>query len=199
MDLSSLWEDDLYRSQSLHQAHRAVTTSALPERRLTGRRCGWGLLSEEQTTVWKPVAASSVGEPAEVANAGEALRQDVLGKAAQKLLTRKSQGTSLVMMGVVFPAEGHLGRADREEAMVGNGHAMGIASEIMQDVLGSAKRRLRVDDPVLLKQGAQEGAKRLGVSKRQAVPVERQLLVAKGTSQSRYELAAKDTAEHLYG
>jgi hypothetical protein len=44
---------------------------------------------------------------------------------------------SLVMMGVVFPAEGHLGRADREEAMVGNGHAMGIASEIMQDVLGS--------------------------------------------------------------
>jgi hypothetical protein len=118
----------------------------LPERRLAGRSwgCGWGLLSEEQTTVWKQVAASSVGEPAEVANAREALRQYVLGKAAQKLLTRKSQGTGLVVMSVVLPAEGHLGRADPEKAMVGNGDTMGITSEVMQDVFGSTKRRASI-------------------------------------------------------
>ena len=92
----------------------------------------------------KQVAASSVGEPAEVANAWEALGQDVLGKAAQELLTRKSQSTRLVMMGIVLPAEGHVGRTDREQAMVGNGDPMGIASEIMQDMLGSTKRRASI-------------------------------------------------------
>ena len=66
--------------------------------------------------------------------------------------------------------------------MVGNGDAMGIASEIMQDVLGSTKGGLGVDDPVLLKQGAQEGLERLGVGERQTVSEERQLLVAKGAS-----------------
>jgi hypothetical protein len=67
--------------------------SALPERRRAGRSWerAWGLLSEEQTAVWKQVAASSVGEPAEVANAWEALRQYLLGKAAQ-LLTLKESG-----------------------------------------------------------------------------------------------------------
>ena len=94
--------------------------------------------------MWKQVAASSVGEPAEVANAWEALRQDVLGKAAQKLLTGKSQGTGLVVMSVVLPAEGDLGRADREKAMVGNGDTMGITSEVMQDVSGSTKRRASI-------------------------------------------------------
>jgi hypothetical protein len=129
--------------------------------------------------VWKQVATSSVGEPAKVANAWEALRQYVLGKAAQKLLTGKSQGTSLVAMSVVLPAEGHPGRADREKAMVGDGDPMGIASEVMQDVLGSTKGRLGVDDPVLLKQSAQERVERLRVGEREAVSVERQLLVVK--------------------
>jgi len=132
--------------------------------------------------VWKQVAASSVGEPAEVANPWKALGQDVLRKAAQELLTRKSEGTWLVMTGIVLPAEGHLGRTDREQAMVGNGDPMGIASEIMQDVLGSTKGGLGVDDPVLLKQGAQEGLERLGVGERQTVSEERQLLVVKGAS-----------------
>jgi hypothetical protein len=94
--------------------------------------------------VWKQVAASSVGEPAEVTNARKALRQHVLGKAAQELLTGKSQGTRLVVMSIVFPTEGHLGRADREQAMVGNGDTMSIASEIVQDVLGSTKRRASI-------------------------------------------------------
>lgn len=129
--------------------------------------------------MWKQVATSSVGEPAKVANAWEALRQYVLGKAAQKLLTGKSQGTSLVAMSVVLPAEGHPGRADREKAMVGDRDPMGIASEVMQDVLGSTKGRLGVDDPVLLKQSAQERVERLRVGEREAVSVERQLLVVK--------------------
>ena len=121
----------------------------------------------------KQVAASSVGQPAKVANPWEALGQDMLGKATQELLNRKSQSTRLVMMGIVLPAEGHLGRSDREQAMVGNGDAMGVAREIMQDVFGSTKGWLGVDDPVLLKQGTQERLEGVRVGERLTVSVER--------------------------
>ena len=45
--------------------------------------------------------------------------------------------------------------------MVGNSHAMGVAGEISQHMLGTAERRLGIDDPVLPEQGAQEGTGRL--------------------------------------
>ena len=38
---------------------------------------------------------------------------------------------------------------DREQAMVGDGDAMGVAGQVLQDVLRAAEGRLGVDDPVL--------------------------------------------------
>jgi hypothetical protein len=84
--------------------------------------------SEELRRVERVLSGAVSIEPLEVSR--------WLGKAAQKLLTGKSQGAGLVVMSVVPPAEGYLGRADREKAMVGNGDTMGITSEVMQDVFG---------------------------------------------------------------
>jgi hypothetical protein len=42
--------------------------------------------------------------------------------------------------------------------MVGNGDAMRVTSEVLQDVLWPAKRWFRIDDPILLKQCSQESA-----------------------------------------
>ena len=82
--------------------------------------------------------------------------------------------------------------------MVGDGDAMGVAGQIVQYVFRPAKGRLGVDDPVLAKQGAQEGGERLLVRQRQTFSEESQLFAAKGASQSGHELAAKDTAEHFH-
>jgi hypothetical protein len=51
---------------------------------------------------------------------------------------------------------------ESHEAMVGDGYAMGIASEIAEHMMGTAERGLGVDDPVL-PEGAQEGAEGLVV------------------------------------
>jgi hypothetical protein len=63
--------------------------------------------------VWKQVAESSVGQPAEVANPWEALGQDVLGKAAQELVTRNSQGTWLMVSPAHWSGTSGSGDSDR--------------------------------------------------------------------------------------
>ena len=62
-----------------------------------------------------------------------------------------------VVMGVVLQSEGNLGIVDGDNPVVGDGHAMRIAGQIVQDMFWTAKRWLRVDDPFFSKQGAQEG------------------------------------------
>ena len=59
-------------------------------------------------------------------------------------------------MGVVLPSEGDPGIVDGDNPVVGDGHTMCIAGQIVQDVFWTAKRWLRVDDPFFSKQGAQE-------------------------------------------
>ena len=46
------------------------------------------------------------------------------------------------------------------EAVVGDGHAMGVTGEIAEHMMGTAEGWLGVDDPFLTEQGAQEGAER---------------------------------------
>jgi len=43
-----------------------------------------------------------------------------------------------------------------EQTMVGNGHPVGIAAEVVEGVLGRTKRHLGVDDPLLLADALEE-------------------------------------------
>ena len=81
--------------------------------------------------------------------------------------------------------------------MVGDGDAMGVASQIMQDVLGPAEGWLGIDDPVLLIERAQEDGEAPPVVKWRALTEEAQLVAGKEAPQSGDELAAEYTAEHL--
>ena len=74
--------------------------------------------------------------------------QDVLKEATHKLLTRNRHRTPLVVPGVLV-AEGHLAVLDTQDAMVGNGDPMDVASQVRQDVLGALDGRLAVDHPLL--------------------------------------------------
>jgi hypothetical protein len=47
--------------------------------------------------------------------------------------------------------------------MIGDGDAMCVAAQVPQYLGGTAKRRLRIDNPVLLVQPAQELGKLLGI------------------------------------
>src|ERR1700722_8792340 len=81
--------------------------------------------------------------------------------------------------------------------MVRDGNAMGVASQIMQHMLGPAEGRLGIDDPVLTIERAQEDGESLLVVKWHALTEEAQLIAGKEAAQPGNELAAEDTAEHL--
>ena len=61
-------------------------------------------------------------------------------------------GSLLISVGIILPAETNLVMLEGHQAMVGDGHAMGVAGEITEHMMGTAERWLGVDDPVLTEQ-----------------------------------------------
>jgi hypothetical protein len=61
-------------------------------------------------------------------------------------------------------------------------------------MFGSTERRLGIDNPILLEQGAQESRKGFLLRQRQTYSMKDELVSLKGLPQARNELAAKDTA-----
>lgn len=89
-----------------------------------------------------------IGEEAEVPNAHEAAGQDVEEKPAEKLLDGQRHHLAAVVIGIVLPVNAHDPVDETDEAVVGQRDAMGVAAQILQDLLGARERALGVDDPV---------------------------------------------------
>lgn len=62
----------------------------------------------------------------------------------------------------VTKGEANVIALDVEEAMVGNGHPVGLAAQITQGLLRAAKRGFSIDDPLLAAQALDEGVECLG-------------------------------------
>ena len=77
-------------------------------------------------------------------------------------------------MGIVFPAERDLAVLEGDQAMIGDGNAMGVTGQVVQDVFGSAEGWLGVDDPILTKQGAQQSTELLWILEDPAFVILRQ-------------------------
>jgi len=82
---------------------------------------------------------SSVCEQAEVTDADQAFGQNVEKKAAQELVCGNCHDPVLAAMGIVSPAEGDAIVVEGHEAMVGNGDAMGVAGQIVENLFGTPK------------------------------------------------------------
>jgi len=77
-------------------------------------------------------------------------------ETAQELFGGQGHLPLLISVGIVLPTEGDLIVLESEQAVVGDGHPMGVAGEITQHMMRAAERRFGIDDPVLTEQGAQE-------------------------------------------
>ena len=93
-------------------------------------------------------------------------------EAAKELFASKTHRALLVVIRVILPAEADLRFGDGENPMVGDGDAMGITSQVLQDVVWPAKWRLRIHDPIVLKQGSHESTEVAFVGERQTVAEE---------------------------
>ena len=67
-------------------------------------------------------------------------------------------------MSGITPAKGDFVFSKRDQPMVGDGHAMGVAAQILEYILGATEGRFRVDHPVLSKQWSQPGGEDLRLS-----------------------------------
>ncbi len=52
-------------------------------------------------------------------------------------------------MRIVFVAKGDVVVVEGDQAMIGNGDAVGVTGQVAQDMLGAAEGWLEVDHPVL--------------------------------------------------
>ncbi len=95
-----------------------------------------------------PVAQQSV-----VADPLQAEGQNVQQEAADKLVRLESHGLLGVVVAVVLPAESDLSIIDIQEPIVRDRHTVGIAADVIEDLLWPSKRRFGVNDPFLLSQG----------------------------------------------
>src|SRR6516162_7170161 len=83
--------------------------------------------------------------------------------------------------------------------MVGDGHAMGVAAEILQDILGATEGTFQVDHPVLSIEWSQPGGEGFGFYKKLQVSEEAELAILKSLLESVDELAAKNCLQHFLG
>ena len=90
----------------------------------------------------------AVGEEADVADPVKAVGHGVLQEAADELVGRKRHDLGLAVLPIVFPGEADLVVVEPDQAAVGNGHAVRVAAEVAEHLLGPGERRLGEDDPV---------------------------------------------------
>ena len=94
------------------------------------------------------LSTCAIGEQPEMANAHEATRDDVQEKAAQEFVSVQRQDRHAVVVGVVLPAEAHVAVGVRHEPLIGQRDAVGVATEVVEHLLGTGEGPLRIHDPV---------------------------------------------------
>src|SRR6266566_1485518 len=81
--------------------------------------------------------------------------------------------------------------------MVGDGHAMGVAAQILKHKLWATEGWFQINDPVCSVQGPQPGGKDVWLSEEGEVSVETELAITEGLLESGDKLSAKDLTQHL--
>ena len=89
-------------------------------------------LCEQRASQREPRRPTRIGEKAKLPNANEAAWQDVLDEAPQKLQRGQRHRPPLVTVRVVLPPEGDPLTIERDQPMIADRDAMGIAAEIAQ-------------------------------------------------------------------
>jgi hypothetical protein len=103
----------------------------------------------------------------------------------------------LAAVSIVSPAERHTIVLKGHEAMVGDGHAMGVTAQILEHMLGASEGWFAINHPVLSKQGSKPGSKDLRLGQERQIAREVELIVLESVLEAGYELAAEYTSKHM--
>ena len=77
----------------------------------------------------------------------EALGDDVEQKAADELLGTERHQLAPILVFSIAVSEGNFTVVARADAIIGECYAVGVTTEVIEDMLGRAKRFFGIDDP----------------------------------------------------
>src|SRR3954453_1088581 len=87
-------------------------------------------------------------------------------EAAQEIIGCHGHQFLFAAVGVILPAERHEAIGEVNDSVIGDGDTMGVAGQIMKNVLRAAERRFGIHDPILTEKRTKEGAERRFLRKR---------------------------------
>jgi hypothetical protein len=125
------------------------------------------------------------------------VRQNVEKETSEELLAGERHLSFLLAVGVVLPGESDLVILKGEQAMIGDGDAMGVASQVAEHTVRSSERGFGINDPILTEESSEEGSERLQVAQRLQASGEDELPLAETPLQAGHEFASQDTTEHF--
>ena len=156
-------------------------------------------MGQEHAALREGGGAAAIGEQAEMANADEAVGDDVEQEAAEELVDLELHDLDAVAVGIVAPAEADAALGEGDEPIVGERDPMGVATEVGEHVLGPGEGRLTVDDPGLGAEFLEPGGKRRRLGEGSQAPGEMQSAPVEGPPQAGETPAAEDLRQGADG
>ena len=169
---------------------------------IVGGRLGRGLgrgHAEQLSAEGEFGVAVAAGEETEMAYAMEGVRQDMHQEATDELRCGQRHRLEAVLLTVVLPAEADEAVLNGQDAVVGEGHAVGVATEVVEDAGGSVEGRLGVDDPLGLAQGPEVPVEGGGIGERGEGAGQVQAALAVGVFEGLEEEGAEAAREDADG
>ena len=99
-----------------------------------------------------------------MAQAHESRWQDMQQEAANELGGVEGHQPNAVSVAIVLPAEGDLAILELNQSVIGDGHPMGLATKVIENLRRTAERVFGVDDPIVLTGNLEKLAESLRVS-----------------------------------
>ena len=100
-----------------------------------------------------------------MADADQPFRENVDQESSQKLICGNRHDFLLAAVRIVFPAKRDSIILERHQSMVGDGDAVRIAGEIVQNMFRTSEGWLGVGHPVFAEEESQERVESAGLSK----------------------------------
>ena len=111
----------------------------------------------------------------------ESTRQHVQEEATKEFFATDRHRPLLTSVSVVFPSEGDLAVGHVDDSVIGDGHAVCVASQVTKNMFWPSEGSLGVDHPVMAKERSQERAKGFLVGKVLGATEEGKLSFPEGT------------------
>lgn len=108
----------------------------------------------------------TISQEPEVSDFGKAVGKNVKKESTDELVRLKSHGSDTIVFFAISPLEIDFPVLSCHQAMIGNGDAVSITTEVFKDQRRSSKGRLGVYDPFVFAVSAQELVEDRRVGKR---------------------------------